>query len=151
MKRNFNFVNDNELDELKSDVYSKQTEAGIKTVKRTFNMYLEAKNTLMPTNDFELDKLLQYYWPSLRTVKNEHYTASSLLNYRQLLRCHFKRESGTDIIYGSAFVESNRVFNNFLKSLKSIGKGCVKYNCILLTIYHNIIFILSKYFKMNVE
>ena len=42
MKRNFNEINDNELNDLKQTKYAKSTKYGINTVKGIFRQYLQS-------------------------------------------------------------------------------------------------------------
>ena len=97
-------------------------------MKNAFIEYLRQKNINdIPTEKKCLDEILQSYWPSLRTISAEEYSASTLQSHRQLLKMSLKNEMNIDIINEMEFSESNIVFDNYTKSLKSKGKGCIKH------------------------
>ena len=124
MKRNFRELDEDEVINLKEDNYSRATNYGLSTVKNSFNQYLKFKNiNFEQMNRPEIDQTLQNYWPAIRTIKNEQYSASSMLNHRQVLCIHIKKEKNIDIIYDLDFTDSNKVFKNYLKILKKNGKG----------------------------
>ena len=75
----------------------------------------------------ELNNILSNYWPSLRKLNGEEFMAATMFNHRQLLSMWLKEELSIDIIYDPEFAESNTDFQNYVKSLKSKGKGCVNH------------------------
>ena len=90
--------------------------------------FLQHKNIdNIPTSKTELDKILQEFWPSLRKGNGDEYNASSLITNRQLLRLYLKEEKEIDIISDTEFLTSNKIFENYIKTLKSKGKGSIKH------------------------
>ncbi len=100
----------------------------MKSAEKLFLAFLLTKNLdNIPTCPFALNDVLCGYWPSLRTVKNEDYSANSLSTIRQLLRPLILKKTDVDILVHPSLKPQRDVFDNFLKVLKNKGKGTVKH------------------------
>jgi hypothetical protein len=97
------------------------------STEKMFLDFLMTKDiTEVPSDKAQLNTLLKEMWPSLRTVKGDQYRASSLQTIRQLLRIFVQKAVSVDII-ADPDMTHNIVFDNYLKSLKKVGKGCVSH------------------------
>ena len=100
----------------------------LKSVAAIFNSYLQEKGyETLPSTPSLLNTLLCSYWPSLRTLKGDEYTARTLCNHRQLLRTYIMQSAQIDIFNAVELKDQNMVFDNYTKSLKQKGKGTVRH------------------------
>jgi hypothetical protein len=94
------------------------------------NLYLEYLQqqrgvTDIPTDPSLLNSTLASFWPCLRTLKNEEYQASTLQHIRACLRLFLQEKIHVDIFNDPALLQQNKVFENYIRTLKKRGKGAV--------------------------
>lgn len=125
-KRSFASCSMQEIESLQHRKYAQKTEKSLKHVGNIFLTFISGKgHSVVPPCVSSLNSLLCEYWPSLRTLKEEEYSASSLLTHRQLLRTYIVQQINVDIISDIRLKQHNNVFENYLKGLKERGKGTV--------------------------
>ena len=107
---------------------AKSTQSSMKCAKNMLVTYLDRKGIpQIPIDKSQLDNVLSNFWPSLRKTNGDKFRASSLLTLRQNLRAAISAENAIDIIEDLSFSQSNKLFGNFVKSLKNEGLGYVKH------------------------
>ena len=105
----------------------------------------------IPSDPSSLNDLFCAFWPSIRTTKDEEYSANSISNIRQLLRTVILKKTDLDIFHHPLLKSHNAVFENVLKKLKDIGKGTIKlFAEIPLDIWHEENHRHSRFFQSSV-
>jgi hypothetical protein len=127
-QRTFASCSSAQLSSYEKQSFAKKTEYAIAGAERIFKDFLKTKKIeTIPTDKPTVNMLLKEFWPSLRTIKNEEYKASSLLTLRQNLRLVFSMKYQMEIIKDTE-MDHNLVFENYLKDLKKRGNGCVTHH-----------------------
>jgi hypothetical protein len=127
--RSFAQCSSNELARLESREYSQKTVYSMAFVEKIFMQFLNSKNiTNIPTEKKQLDCVLKEMWPSLRTLKNQPYRATSLTSMRNMLRTVIQQKISVDIFNDPDLLQQNVVFENYLRVLKKQGYGCISHH-----------------------
>jgi hypothetical protein len=128
MKRTFVTCSVEEIESLTKKKYAASTMRNIQTYENLLTAFLATKNvTVIPSDPSSLNDLLCEFWPSIRTSKNEEYSANSLCTMRHLLRTLILKKTDVDILLHPSLKPQYAVFDNVLKKLKDIGKGTIKH------------------------
>ena len=110
---------------------AKNTRRATESAVGTFKSYLREKNlseSFESLSNDDLDKVLCKFYTEVRTENGELYKKSSLISIRHGINRHLSNLSeGKDIIHGSDFSESKKVFAAASKELKRQGKGGVEH------------------------
>jgi hypothetical protein len=127
-KRTFASCSDEEIRQLECRQYASNTVKGQQCIEKLFISFINTKGfTDIPTCPIIINGILSEFWPSLRTLKNEEYSASTLQTFRHLLRNVFTKTVNIDILADIRLKSQRDVFDNYLRGLKERGKGSVNH------------------------
>ena len=124
----FEILNDGELGELLEEADSKNKKRQIKYAVSIFQDYCSTCNIgdIENMSDVDLDNLLARFYAGARNKAGEMYCKKTMQAIRYGLQRHFQTTRNVDIVKGTEFKGSNKIFKAFLAKLKKSGKGNVK-------------------------
>lgn len=125
-QRTFSQCTDDDVENLSQRAHSRNTLKGIAVAKNIWLQFLHSKNlTETPTDCQQLNHLLCQFWPSLRKLSNEEYSANTLFTMRQNLRSYIRDTTKIDILTQTELQKQWFVFDNYMRTLKAQGKGTI--------------------------
>ena len=124
----FELLNDGDLEALLDNADSSNTKKLIKFAVTRLEQFEKFTGEEVPVGDVaKLDEFLGRLYASFRQKKGELYQKKSMQSIRYGLQRHFMQISGCDIVDGSEFKESSKIWKAVMVKLKQAGKGSVQH------------------------
>ena len=105
---------------------AKRTDESTKSAVKILRDYCEETGILFPDNTAtaaDLDSILSKFYIGARTRNGQMYKINSIKSIRFALQRFFLQSNLVDIINDPGLNESNKIFQNVLKDVKTAGKG----------------------------
>ena len=124
--KRFAQVSDEVVNNMAKKKNAKRTDESTKSAVKILQDYCHEAGIHFPDNTataVDLDSILSKFYIGARTRKGEMYKINSMKSIRFALQRFFLQSNLVDIINDPGLNDSNKVFQNVLKDVKTAGKG----------------------------